>query len=194
MQQPSPLNYQIERKTFGYALDYSPDELYRDIRDHVKDGSAAHLGGITTQHIESSLVLQGGGTPLTIAHERAFSLLAAGIKDTAVILRSQYDTLPNLTPSRALEISSAPETAASIAKLAFRDQDSFARILRDNTITPVYRLDESQHAIEVTRSLPTNSVYGCPFAERKDSNRADPLFNRFVAWAGVLATHHYFDR
>lgn len=194
---PSP--YSVERKVFGFAMSHDPAEIFQAIQTKEPSHQPPELvGKVVADVIKEDM--ESSGQPITPSLEvieDTLTFVATGVRDTYEILTNEFATIsPPLTFERAMGIAQHPQTAQTIAALALRSADELEPLTSVYPGPSIYKLDASQRYIEPGKELqiPPNPISSCPFAGREGIVAPDPLFVRFVAWAGAISVQHYYDQ
>lgn len=168
------------RKLFGFAVGRNPKETYVDCGSPQPSRLAAYV----TMYVIDQFQEAHSETIDT----RTRKLFFNGIEDVNTI----FDRfLRDLEPKEAEDFIVSPETCREMAMIALRpddDETTGIRLIMD------MRSDQYRRVVDFTnkshpqlRSLPPDSERGCPFAGEAGEVHIDPLFARFVPWAGVLS-------
>lgn len=195
---PSRYDQLETRKLFGFAISKNPQDIYKAVRGRIPNETITpELLGYTTSQVVSDAYeeqTQTDNLDHNIQAADTLTLLSAGVGDTYIILKNEFNQQPTLSQEQAQVIAANPRTARTIAQLALRDQDDLRALLNEHRVRPAYFIDETNNFIVPHDSRAAPQRYGCPFAGREGIVAPAPLFTRFIEWSGLIAVQCYFDK
>lgn len=180
-----PSSIQASRKVFGFALSHDPFELY-DTLNKPRPSALADSVYVRIRHdyLQRDSVAQQA----TSAEEKAFGLLQRSV-DQVDTLMQPY--LREKTAQEGREFITGKTAREWLATLALRRDDDemtgFANLVDFRHRN--YRLvtDADHPGDRHPKTIPPHKERGCPFAGHDGEVHIDPIFRRFVPWAGALA-------
>ncbi len=174
------------RRLFAKTINtHEPRQLYQSFPNDLPQSAFVRT---VIQTIEP-------GLKASSAHVR---ILAAGVYDVMQTMHVAFDHDGNMDQELAGDVIVNDETTETIAELARREQQNLSRHISVETPGDNFFIDRDERALKIGSALPDSTFFpdGCPFAGKiiaGETGPIDPVFRRFVSWAGTLAVLRYFD-
>ncbi len=179
-------------------MSHDPAEIFQVIQADSSHQLPELVSGVVANIIKERAESSGQSVaPSLEILEDTLTFVATGVRDTYKILTNEFATTnPPLTFEQAMGIAQHSQTAQTIAALALRSATELEPLTTLYPGRSIYRLDASQRYIEPGNQLqiPSTPISSCPFAGREGIVTPDPLFVRFVAWAGAISVQHYYNQ
>lgn len=180
------------RHVFEYAIDHNPSDLYEAMGSPEPDTLARRA----ILHLTKVGIEEGALTADHFDGARERTLLTNGLRDTHRIVETSLDAAPP-TQEEALSAIRHIETARTVALIALRGEGALNSLLlkregQEDTNDQWFRLADDQSHITMHQNLRGMTRGGCPFAGHGGEAEPDPLFMRFVSWAGELSVHSLY--
>lgn len=180
------LSDSLTRKTFARVIVHDPTDVY---------AAATSMTSVEPRFIEK---LRLHVESLLGSSDRV-GLIREGVRDIQTIFDAALEDCPEMSRQDALEVVRDPTTILAVAELALRESSRLECYALQPDRSRYFYIEPTRKQLLLGSKLPNHelSQSGCPYAgkgtETADAIRIDPLFKRFVPWAGTIAILHYFD-
>jgi hypothetical protein len=179
------------RRFLGYAVHHDAAKLYQEIGTPLPNNLARH----TTLYLTKKGFDDGAYSAENMMNLEDRVILTNAIRDVKLIFETSLDEHRPSEVSEALEIIKHPTTTHSMARLALRDEKALLNLIElygHHTDNRLYGISEDLTHLAWYPQLATANKGGCPMAGHHGEVVPDPLFGRFVSWAGELAVRSLY--
>lgn len=171
---------QQSRKVFGFAINHDPRETYIDCGSPRPSRMARRITDYVLERFQ--------GTSLENVDSRVERLFFDGIEDVNTV----FDHfLRCFDPAEAEAFITSEDVCHKMALIALRSDDdelSGIRAILDMRGDTYGRVVDLTNNTDPHLHAPSpDKERGCPFAGEAGEVHIDPLFARFVPWAGTLS-------
>lgn len=176
-----PVTIHNSRRVFGFAVRHDPFDLY----EAIGAPRPLRMVDLVVEHTKQGYLHEAVAT----SHEaRAFEIFGHGVRDTQTLIQP---FLRAKSAEAGREFIASDEACRWLATLALRadddDLNGFAAIISETNDHYKYVTDAKHPTDPHPKVLSPNPERGCPFAGHNGAVDIDPLFRKFVTWAGSLA-------
>jgi hypothetical protein len=188
---PSPY-LPTARRFVGYALRHDAQELYNAMNTPTPE----QLARSTVLHLTAQGIQERVFTVDNMIRVEDRTILTNAIEDICNILHTSFAHHQPAGQPEALSIVRDPRTILAIAKLALRSEEELITLTNPrkrhtDLPRPYYMAPDFTH-LEANPHLSVSNTPGCPMAGHHGEVAPDPLFIRFVPWAGELAVRSLY--